>query len=222
MTSTHGWAAPTATEARTPESAYVRRFAAQERRLHWLLAATFLAMLATGLILYLPAFAQVAADRRLWKSIHLGSAVAFWAGLVILLLSDTGGALRRSASEMDRFDDDDLRWLRWSVARRGAEPPQGRFNAGQKLNTAIIAGLMVVFTASGVLMYLQETDAAVRGRTSAILVHDVATWIAVPLIAGHLYLAVLNPSSRHSLRGMVLGTVRRDWARRHHPKWDPE
>jgi formate dehydrogenase subunit gamma len=200
----------------------VRRFAAQERRLHWLLAATFLAMLATGLILYLPAFAQVAADRRLWKSIHLGSAVAFWAGLVILLLSDTGGALRRSASEMDRFDDDDLRWLRWSVARRGAEPPQGRFNAGQKLNTAIIAGLMVVFTASGVLMYLQETDAAVRGRTSAILVHDVATWIAVPLIAGHLYLAVLNPSSRHSLRGMVLGTVRRDWARRHHPKWDPE
>jgi len=200
----------------------VRRFAAQERRLHWLLAATFLAMLATGLILYLPAFAQVAADRRLWKSIHLGSAIAFWAGLVILLLSDTGGALRRSASEMDRFDDDDLRWLRWSVARRGPEPPQGRFNAGQKLNTAIIAGLMVVFTASGVLMYLQETDAAVRGRTSAILVHDVATWIAVPLIAGHLYLAVLNPSSRHSLRGMVLGTVRRDWARRHHPKWDPE
>jgi formate dehydrogenase subunit gamma len=200
----------------------VRRFGAQERRLHWLLAATFLAMLATGLILYLPALAQVAADRRLWKSIHLGSAIAFWAGFVILLLSDIGGALRRSAAEMDRFDDDDMRWLRWSAARRGAEPPQGRFNAGQKLNAAIIAGLMVVFTASGILMYLQETDAAVRGRTSAILVHDVATWIAVPLIAGHLYLAVLNPSTRHSLRGMVLGTVRRDWARRHHPKWDPE
>ncbi len=81
---------------------------------------------------------------------------------------------------------------------------------------------MVVFTVSGVLIYLQETDAAVRGRTSAILVHDIATWVAVPLIAGHLYLALVNPSTRHSLRGMVLGTVRRDWARRHHPKWDAD
>jgi len=72
----------------------VRRFWAEERSLHWLLAITFLLMLATGLVLYLPAFAQLAANRRLWKSIHLGAAIAFWAGLVILLLSDTQGRLR--------------------------------------------------------------------------------------------------------------------------------
>lgn len=216
MTSMPGSAARTATEP----PGYVRRFRAEERALHWLLAFTFLAMLATGLILYLPAFAQLAANRPLWKSLHLGAAIAFWAGLVFLLVTDTRGRLRTTATEIDRFDDDDVRWLKWAVVRRGPEPPQGRFNAGQKLNTAIVAGLMVVFTASGVLMYLQETDAAVRGKTSAILVHDVATWIAVPLIAGHLYLALVNPATRHSLRGMVLGTVRRDWARRHHPKWD--
>jgi formate dehydrogenase subunit gamma len=220
MTSTPGWAVPTATEPPPPGPEYVRRFGPEERSLHWLLAATFLAMLATGLILYLPVFAELAANRRLWKSIHLGSAIAFWAGLVVLFLTDLSGSLRRTASEFDRFDDDDLRWLGWAVARRGPEPPAGRFNAGQKLNAALVAGLMVVFTVSGVLIYLQETDAAVRGRTSAILVHDIATWIAVPLIAGHLYLALVNPSTRHSLRGMVLGTVRRDWARRHHPKWD--
>jgi formate dehydrogenase subunit gamma len=200
----------------------VRRFGPEERSLHWLLAVTFLTMLATGLILYLPAFAELAANRRLWKSIHLGAAIAFWAGLVVLLVSDTTGRLHRTAREFDRFDDDDLRWLGWAVVRRGPEPPAGRFNAGQKLNAALVAGLMVVFTVSGVLIYLQETDAAVRGRTSAILVHDIATWVAVPLIAGHLYLALVNPSTRHSLRGMVLGTVRRDWARRHHPKWDAD
>jgi formate dehydrogenase subunit gamma len=216
-----GSGVPTATEAPAP-AGYVRRFSAQERRLHWLLAGTFLTMLATGLILYLPAFAELAANRRLWKSIHLGAAIAFWAGLVLLALSDTDGALRRSAADIDRLDADDARWLRWAAARRGPEPPQGRFNAGQKVNAAIVAGLMLVFTASGVLMYLQETDAAFRGRTSAILVHDAATWVALPLIAGHLYLAALNPSSRHSLRGMLLGTVRRDWARRHHSKWEPD
>ena len=110
----------------------------------------------------------------------------------------------------------------WAVRRRGPEPPAGRFNAGQKLNSAIIAGLAVVFTVSGVLILLQESDAAFRGVTSAILVHDWATWVAVPLVAGHVYLATLNTSTRHSLRGMTLGTVRREWARKHHPKWEAE
>jgi formate dehydrogenase subunit gamma len=198
----------------------VRRFSSAERSLHWLLAATFFAMLATGLILYLPSLAQVAANRQLWKSIHLGAAIAFWGGTLLLLVS-APGELQRTARELDSFDEDDRRWLRWAVRRSGAEPPQGRFNAGQKLNTAIVAGLMVVFTVSGTLMYLQETDAAFRG-TSAILVHDVAMYVAVPIVLGHLYLALVHPSTRHSLRGMALGTVRRDWARRHHPKWERE
>jgi formate dehydrogenase subunit gamma len=200
---------------------YVRRFSAGERCLHWLLAGTFLTMLASGLVLYLPALTTFAAQRVLWKSVHLGAAIAFWAGLALLLPLNLR-TFRASAGEIDRFDDDDRRWLVWSLRGRGPEPPQGRFNAGQKLNAAVVAGLLVVFTASGLLMYLQETDAAVRGRTSAILVHDIATWIAVPLVAGHLFLVLLNPSTRHSLRGMVLGSVRRDWARRHHSKWEAD
>ena len=215
-----GLATPTATSQATADRAYVRRFEPVERALHWLLAVTFLAMMATGLILYLPMFAQLAANRVLWKSIHLGAAIAFWSGLV-LLIATSPRELRATARQIDRFDGDDGRWLRWAVKRNGPEPAQGRFNAGQKLNTAIVSGLMVVFTFSGTLMYLQETDAQFRG-TSAILVHDWATWIAVPLVAGHLYLALLNPSTRHSLRGMVLGTVRRDWAARHHAKWERE
>ena len=203
----------------TERPEYVRRFSGAEQALHWLLAVSFLTMLATGLILYLPSLAEVAANRRLWKSIHLGAALAFWFGTLLIVSSSTGG-LSRTVGQIDRFDDDDRRWLRWSVHRQGDEPRQARFNAGQKLNAAIVAGLMVVFTASGVLIYLQETSAAFRGRTSAILVHDIATWVSIPLILGHLYLATVNRSTRHSLRGMILGTVRRDWARRHHPKWE--
>jgi formate dehydrogenase subunit gamma len=207
-------AAPTATE-------YVERFSAAERLAHWVAATTFLVMMATGLILYLPAFASLAADRVLWKSLHVGAAIGFWAGLVAVVAASPRG-LARTAAQLDRFDDDDRAWLAWAVRRRGAEPPAGRFNAGQKLNSAVIAGLAVVFTASGVLILLQESDAAFRGATSAILVHDWATWLAVPLVAGHVYLATLNASTRHSFRGITLGTVRRDWARRHHPKWEAE
>ena len=214
MTSTPGSAAPTATEL-------IRRFSPAERALHWLLASTFLVMLGTGLVLYLPALAQVAADRVLWKTIHVTAALAFWAGLLALLPGNRS-ELRATARQVDRFDSDDARWLRWAVTRAGDEPPQGRFNAGQKLSAAVVAGLMVVFTVSGALILLQEDDRAFRGVTSAIVAHDWATWIAVPLIVGHLYLALLNPSSRHSLRGMTLGSVRRDWAARHHAKWERE
>jgi formate dehydrogenase subunit gamma len=204
----------------TERPEYVRRFSGAEQALHWLLAVSFLTMLATGLILYLPSLAEVAANRRLWKSIHLGAALAFWFG-TILIVSSSAGGLSRTVGQIDRFDGDDRRWLAWQVRQVGPRPPQGRFNAGQKLNTAVIAGLMVVFTISGTLMYLQEVDARFRG-TSAILVHDIAMYIAIPLVIGHLYMAMLNPSTRHSLRGMVLGTVRRDWAREHHAKWERE
>lgn len=214
MTSTPGSAAPTATE-------FVRRFGRAERAAHWTMAATFLAMAGSGLVLYLPVFARLAADRMLWKDIHVGAAIAFWAGLVLVVVA-APAPLARTAGQLDRFDDDDRAWLRWAVRRGGPEPPAGRFNAGQKLNAAVLGGLMVVFTVSGGLILLQESDSSFRGVTSAILVHDWATWVAVPLVAGHIYLATLNLSTRHALRGMITGSVRRDWARRHHPKWEAE
>ncbi len=41
----------------------------------------------------------------------------------------------------------------------------------------------------------------------------------IPLIAGHLFLALLFRPTRPSLRGALLGTVSADWARRHHARW---
>jgi formate dehydrogenase subunit gamma len=199
---------------------YLARFSPAERLLHWLLASTFFTMLATGLILYLPSLAEVAARRQLWKTIHLAAAAALWAGVIALAVLD-GGRLRRTARQLDRFDDDDRRWLRWAIRRRGPQPPQGRFNAGQKLNAAAVAGLMCVFTLSGLVMLLAEMRSSFRG-TSAILVHDLATYVSLPLILGHIYLGVVHPATRHALRGMALGSVREDWAREHHPKWGGE
>ena len=44
-------------------------------------------------------------------------------------------------------------------------------------------------------------------------------YVALVLLVGHLYLAVIHPATRHALRGMTLGSVRRDWAYEHHRKW---
>ena len=39
-------------------------------------------------------------------------------------------------------------------------PPQGRFNAGQKLNAALVGGLMLAMFATGGLLWYGERDTA--------------------------------------------------------------
>jgi formate dehydrogenase subunit gamma len=205
----------TAADRRTPRR-YVRRFSRTERALHWANAVFFLALLATGLVLYLPDLSVLVGRRPLVKSIHFWSGIAWVAVLVAIpLLGDRRG-IARLARELDRFDRDDLRWL---AARRPA--PQGRLNAGQKLNAIFTAAYTVLFLVTGVLLWLGERDTAFR-FASTVLLHDGLMFAALVLLAGHLYLAVLHPATRHALRGITLGSVDEEWAARHHAKWRPE
>jgi formate dehydrogenase subunit gamma len=207
--------------SRPAAPARLRRFTRTERAAHWLLALAFFAMLFTGLCLSVSSFEGIL-DRPTAKAWHLGSAIALAAGLVAVVLLGDRRALARSARELDRFDGDDGAWLRGAPRRLLTQgrpaPPQGRFNAGQKLNAALIAGLMLTMYVTGGLLWYGERDTAYRFAGS-VLVHDWATLALMALVAGHLYLAVLHPATRHSLRGMTLGDVDAGWARAHHAKW---
>lgn len=191
---------------------YVLRFTRTERAVHWVHATAFLVLLGSGLVLYLPALASSIGRRPLVKDVHLLTAVAWAAALVAIVVLGDRRSLRRTLHELDVFDADDRRWL------RGARAPQGRFNAGQKVNAALTASLALLFAVSGTLLWLGERDNDLRWA-STIVLHDGLTLVSVVLLAGHLYLAVLHPSTRHALRGITAGTVREDWARAHHAKW---
>jgi len=190
----------------------VRRFSRTERGLHWIHASAFFALLATGMILYVPYLGEVVARRPLVKEAHLLTAVAWAAALTaVVVLGDRRG-LRRTLRELDAFDADDRRWLRHGRA------PQGRFNAGQKLNVALTAAFALLFAVSGTLLWLGERDTTFR-FDGTIVLHDGLTLLSVGLLTGHLYLALLHPTTRHALRGVTRGDVRVDWAREHHAKW---
>jgi len=195
-----------------PERRYLRRFSRTERALHWIHATAFLVLLGSGLVLYLPALSELVSRRPLVKAIHLWTAVAWIAALALVVLVGDRPGLRRTLRELDRFDADDRRWL------RGRRVPQGRFNAGQKLNAAISAALALLFALSGFLLWYGERDTRFR-FASTLLVHDGLMYIFLVLLVGHLYLALIHPSTRHALRGITLGTVDKEWAKRHHPKW---
>ena len=194
---------------------FVKRFTLTERVLHWVHAAAFFALLGSGLILYLPALSVAVGRRPLIKEIHFYTGLGWAGALVLIVLLGNRRALLRTAREIDLFDRDDARFLRGETAR-----PQGRFNAGQKLNAIITAAFAVLFFVSGLLLWVGERNTDIRlGGT--LYLHDVLMYVSVVLVAGHLYLALINRGTRHSLRGMVLGSVREDWAREHHAKWTP-
>ena len=194
---------------------YVRRFSRTERLLHWVNALGFLMLLATGLILYLPVLEVAVGRRPLVKDLHFWSGIGWVSALALVALLGDRRGLVRTARELDLFDGDDRRWL------RGRRVPQGRFNAGQKVNAALTAAFTVLFLASGLLLWLGERDTRFRFASTVIL-HDGLMFAAVVLLVGHLYLALIYPATRHALRGMTLGTVSEEWAARHHSKWRPE
>jgi formate dehydrogenase subunit gamma len=194
---------------------YVRRFSRTERLLHWVNAAFFLFLLATGLILYLPSLSELVSRRQLMQSLHFWVGVAWLAALALLLVLG-GRRLWRTARELETFDRDDLRWL-----RGGRSVPQGRFNAGQKVNAMLFAAFTILFGVSGLLLWFGEEDTRFRFASTVIL-HDGLMFASLVLLVGHLYYALIHPATRHALRGMTLGTVREEWAARHHAKWTPD
>jgi formate dehydrogenase subunit gamma len=196
------------------KAGYVRRFSPVERLLHWVNAVGFFFLLATGLILYLPRLSMLVSRRQTIQYIHFWGGIAWFVALAAVALLGWRRLLA-TARELDTFDSDDLRWLR----RRRA--PQGRFNAGQKINAVLTASFTVLFGVSGLLLWFGEQDTRFRFASTVIL-HDGLMYIALVLLVGHLYLALIHPATRHALRGMTLGDVRVEWAMKHHAKWDPE
>jgi formate dehydrogenase subunit gamma len=194
------------------EPARLPRFGLTERSFHWVHAAAFLVLLGSGLCLYLPSLAEAVGRRPLLKSIHIYTALAWAIALVLIAIFGDRRALRRTIHEVDRFDQDDVDWL------RGRHTPQGRMNAGQKLNTIATAALAILFAVSGFFLWYGERDTRFR-LANALLVHDYLMYASLFLFLGHLYLSLIYPRTRHALNGITRGWVREDWAKRRHPKW---
>ena len=190
----------------------IRRFTVTERTLHWVHAVAFFALLATGLVLYLPELSELVARRNLVKNLHIWVAVGWAVAIVLTIALGNRRALRETWSEVETIDADDRRWL---TLRRS---PQGRFNAGQKLNVILTVAFALLFVLSGFFLWLGERNNEFRFEGTVVL-HDALTWASIVIVTGHLYLAIIHPATRHALKGMTTGDVDVRWAARHHPKW---
>jgi formate dehydrogenase subunit gamma len=184
----------------------IHRFSWPERAAHWLLAAACFTMLLSGAFVpHHAGWTNPALDT------HVGAAIVLVVGLVLLAVRVR--AFRDTARDLATLDADDHAWLSPSRFINGRPaPPVGRFNGGQKVNARL-----VVFGLTG--LYLSGTSILLIGGNPLGGLHGPFALATGVLAAGHIFMAVVNPSTRQALRGMTLGSVDREWAARHHPRW---
>ena len=187
------------------------RFSISERVVHRAVAILMLSCITTAAILYNGFLSAPIGHRRVVKLIHVFAGFAL---PIPILVGVASAAYRSDLRRLNRFSPADWQWLR-SRNRRHATIPVGKFNAGQKLNSALSGGAIVVLLATGTLMYFPDL-ARLSWRTGATFVHD---WFALGLgllVIGHISYAMRVPGSR---RGMRSGSVTATWARTHHAAW---
>ena len=192
------------------------RFDRTERWLHWVNAVLVGVLVVTGGVLYWGELSSIVGRRALFKEIHVIAGLCLPVPFLLALPGWRGRRLRHDLGALNRFSADDFRWLR----SRGADTTVrlGKFNPGQKLNTAFVGAALVTMLATGLVLRF-FSPFPLSWRTGATFVHD---WTALALglaITGHVWLAVADPDA---LRGMISGSVPAWWARQKRPRWYDE
>ena len=141
--------------------------------------------------------------------------------LLLFLLMDRQ-RLSSDVREIDLWDADDRVWfsraVRGHTLLRREMPPQGRFNAGQKANSIIVAAMAVGLAVTGSLL-LAKPHVPGWLVSRALLLHQFLAVAAIVLFVGHLLHAFSTRHGRDSLRAMVGGTMSVMVARERHEKW---
>ncbi len=197
-----------------PEPA-LSRFDRRARALHWVNATLFGVLMLTGAALYAGPVSTLVGNRPLVRFVHVYSGLALPIPVLLAVAGRRGARVRADLSRLNRWSRDDARWFRRSSR---ASVRLGKFNPGQKLNAAFVAGAGIVMLATGAIMHWFEPF-PLDWRTGATFVHD---WFALGIwlvVIGHIAFAVRDGDA---LESMVGGSVPAVWARRKAPRWYEE
>jgi len=195
----------------------VPRFTTTERWVHRSTAALVGLLFVTGFTLYYEPLAVLVSRRAIVETTHIVVGLLLPVPMLIGLL--TSGELRRDIGVLGRMTRVDRLWLRRSD-RRGAGLAVGKFNGGQKLAAAVVAGAGLVLFGTGLLLLAPaRVSLPVSVRQGATITHDLFTFGLLFLLAGHIWIALRHPEARRALR---TGVVDPAYAAREHAAWAAE
>lgn len=197
----------------------VRRYTANQRANHWLIAISFILLAISGLALFHPAFFFLSSllgggtwSRILHPFIGVVLAVAFF-----FFAMGMWGQNRITAvdKEWQKRLGDIL------CNKTQGLPEIGKYNIGQKYLFWTLVVTIALLLVSGIVIWQPWFTpyfpvVAVR---AAVLLHAVAAFVAILGIIIHIYSAIWV---KGSIRAMTRGTVTAAWAKHHHPAWYKE
>ncbi len=120
------------------------------------------------------------------------------------------------------IDRDDILWLKIRTLKllnrtKAPLPPQGSYNAGQKLYALLVYSMVPVIMLTGLIMTFHLISTALVAW--AMVLHFVAAGMVVSGLLVHVYMGAVFPEERPAFYSMITGLVDELYAYRHHFKW---
>jgi len=203
--------------------------------LHWFNATVWLVELTTGVALISSTYFRVApswyvqmvqglfGSRANMLRVHIAIGL-LW--IVVFLVYGTFGFQTYLRKEVLRkeigLDGDDVQWLFIRVRNllRGTReplPPQGAYNAGQKLFAFLVYAMIPIVMLTGLIMTFHLISTTVVAW--AMVIHFAAVSMVVSGLMIHVYMGAVFPEEKPAFFSMITGTVNELYAYRHHHKW---
>jgi len=195
----------------------IERYPFHERFCHWLTGFAYSYCLATGLAFYSPYL--------FWLAAILGGGPTsrFWhpiLGLVFFAAQMWMHHIWRGDVHMGPADKEWLEKTKYYISNHDEKvPPQGKFNAGQKLYYwAMFYGAFLLLLSGAFMWFPEYISFDWRWfRPVVVFIHEGAALITIGAFIIHVYMSVLMVPG--SVAAMVHGFVSKDWARTHHRLW---
>ena len=195
----------------------VVRYNHKERLCHWTNGATYVFCMLTGLAFYSPYL--------YWLSLVGGSPATArflhpWVGIfffVSMVWMHTLWRLQMLGGPEDKAWKDGIK--NYIENRDELLPPQGRFNAGQKLFYWVMFYCAIILLITGIIMWFPELIAGKAHwlLTIIIPIHAAAALVTIGAFIIHIYMGILMVPG--GLKGILYGRVSEEWAAHHHRLW---
>ncbi|ABF39873.1 formate dehydrogenase gamma subunit [Candidatus Koribacter versatilis Ellin345] len=200
-----------------PPAGRIQRFTWTERLMHWYTAVTYIYCGISGLAFFSP--------HLYWMALLLGGAPSARVWHPIVGLGFVAGIfwMHHCWARDLTLDEDDRLWLKnvkYYIKNEDEKlPPQGKYDAGQKIYYWVMLGASILLILTGFFMWYPEILSRSMHWALPILVffHAVAALLTIGGVMIHIYMSVSNVPG--SLKAMTEGHVSRGWAMLHAPKW---
>ena len=203
--------------------------------LHWFNAFVWLIELVTGVALisspsfrvapqsYISVIQEIFGTRGSMLQVHMAVGLAW---ILVFLTYGIFGRRTYLAQEVLKkeigLDQDDKLWLKVRILgilgkSKDPLPPQGVYNAGQKLFALMVYVMLPMIMLSGVIMTFHLFGTTVVGW--AVVVHFASVGATVSGLIVHVYMGAVFPEEKPAFFSMITGTVNELFAYSHHFKW---